>query len=49
MIQSVEVLEQTLRAIQNLFLLERVKSSEIQKLVKKTVADSLKGAATEGF
>lgn len=35
MIQSVEVLEQTLRAIQNLSLLEKVKSSEIQKLVKK--------------
>ena len=35
MIQSVEVLEQTLREIQNLSLLERVKSSEIQKLVKK--------------
>ena len=49
MIQSVEVLEQTLRAIQNLSLLEKVKSSEIQKLVKKTVTDSLKGAATERF
>ena len=34
MIQSVEVLEQTIRAIQNLFLPERVKSSEILKLVK---------------
>ena len=34
MIQSVEVLEQTIRTIQNLSLPERVKSSEIQKLVK---------------
>ena len=34
MIQSVEVLEQTIRVIQNLSLPERVKSSEIQKLVE---------------
>ena len=45
MFQSFEVLDQTTKAIQNLSLPERVKSSEIQNLVKKII----KGATTEGF